>query len=270
MKEIAITSTRDVVRFTPGDFNLEPHETALADLEDARAAAEEGSDEHYSLGLAILQRRHWLSEVRAKIDAVNGQVPVYLLAPPTQQQRREFRVRLAAMGADRYPSDTERLAGLRRAFRELGAFADVDTDTAISAIEDAQSAAVTGGTLEETLADVIEHMSDAAMAWPPYRQLMGKRAAYREYAPLIAMQMYLVGWEHGPGEFRRTKGGVPDDVLDMIEPSHQQAIGQQCLMLMAVSPAAAKKSVPPAKSSPALPHSTTATGTEATETPAAG
>jgi hypothetical protein len=184
-------------------------------------------------------------------------VPVYLIAPATEMQKREWRVQMAALGADRWPTELERLDLLRKAVEALGEDGDVPLETALAAIGDAESCIVTNEALSADLDEVIGVLSEAAMAWPPYRKLMTQRARYNEYAPYVALKMFLVGWEHGPGEFRRRRDGVPDEVLARLDRAHQHAIGQQALMLMSVSAAAAKKSVPPSKSSPALLPSTT-------------
>lgn len=268
MSDVPVTTANGLFRFTPADYDLAPHHAALLQLQAAYAEAEDGGDEKHNAALLIKQRQRWIAEIEQAIERVSGQVPVYLLSVPTEQQKRAFRINLASLGCDYYPSDLDRYTVLRRAIRELGDDGDVPIDMAIAAVEDAQSCAVTGDAMGDDLIEVLQHLSETAMAYPPYRRLMQKRAAYGEYAPYVAMRMFLAGWEHGPGDFRRRADGVPDDVLALIDRAHQTAIGNQCLALMSVSPVAAKKSVPPSKSSPALPPSTTSEGM-ATESAAA-
>ena len=148
----------------------------------------------------------------------------YLVAPLTYRERQAFRADLAREGGI-YPSHAQMLDALRAAVREASPgnadelLAVIDASEATPDDADVQ---VQLGTLEAACATV-----------PVYAGLLAARQRYLGTLPWIAARHALRGWEgDGLPPFRRTRGLVPDDLLDALPQDDIEAVGWRASTLM--------------------------------------
>ncbi len=107
---------------------------------------------------------------------------------------------------------------------------------------------------EAALAEVAELVREG---YPLFARMVADEAVYPDILGIEAARLLLVGWENGPGEFRRGRAGVPDEVLEAIPPYHLVAIGAEVERLRRPSEAQRKNSASPSRS-PAAPATSTA------------
>ena len=84
---------------------------------------------------------------------------------------------------------------------------------------------------------------------PIYAGLLAARQLYLGTLPWVAARHALRGWEGDRlPPFRRERGTVPDDLLELLPQDEVEAIGWHASTLMNVSPAAEKNSAAPSPS----------------------
>lgn len=169
-----------------------------------------------------------------------GSPRTYTLAALTYLERQALRADLTrTAGAN--PSRELMLAAVRSAIKELRASNEADLLAIVKAAEeepenaDAQTRLAA---LEAVIATV-----------PVYADLRAAREQFAGAMPYVAARHALRGW-HGPQlpEFRRVRGLVPDDLLDLLPIEELTAIGWAAWDLMNVAPSAEKNSAPPSPS----------------------
>lgn len=148
----------------------------------------------------------------------------YTIAPLTFRERQMFRADLAAQGGV-YPGPGQLMAAMRAAIRSLGASNEADLLAAIELAEtepDNVDAHSILGSVEAVCAEV-----------PSYAALLAARTRYQGLLPWVAARHALRGWD-GPQlpPFRRERGLVPEDLLDLIPADEIEAIGFRASVLM--------------------------------------
>jgi len=154
--------------------------------------------------------------------------PTYYVKPASVFERAAFNREMTLRGAA-YPSDAQAYAVMRAVIREsapanaealLEAVDAVEADRREGREPDPEHAALLAG-IEPVLAEVPEFLAVAA-----------KRAHYLEVAPLVAMQMFCVGWENVGARFRRVGGRLPEELLAEVPQLHALAVGSKALELL--------------------------------------
>jgi hypothetical protein len=154
----------------------------------------------------------------------DGSDRTYTVAPLTFRERQTFRADMAREGGI-YPSREQLLDGLRAAVREM---APANTDDLIAAIDAAEAdpkdadAQAKLGIIEAACAEM-----------PAYAGLLAARQRYIGMLPWVAARHALRGWE-GPGlpPFRRERGLVPADLLDVLPDAELEAVGWRASDMM--------------------------------------
>ncbi|WP_203075775.1 hypothetical protein [Falsiroseomonas ponticola] len=148
----------------------------------------------------------------------------YLVAPLTYRERQAFRADLAREGGI-YPSHAQMLDALRAAVRE----ASPDNADEVLAVIDASEATPDDADVQVQLGTI-----EAACATVPvYAGLLAARQRYLGTLPWVAARHALRGWEgDGLPTFRRTRGLVPDDLLDALPQEDVEAVGWRASSLM--------------------------------------
>jgi len=174
----------------------------------------------------------------------------YLLAPLTYRERQAFRADLAREGG-LYPGHQQMVEGLRQALRE----AQPDNMAELLAAIDAAEAAPEDASAQAQLGAI----EAACSAMPAYSSLLAARQRYMGMLPLIAARHALRDWK-GPGlpEFKRIRGLVPDELLDLLPQAELESIGWQASLLMQPTEAALGNSEAPSPSPETQAHSTAA------------
>lgn len=148
----------------------------------------------------------------------------YLVAPLTYRERQAFRADLAREGGI-YPSHAQMLDALRAAVREASPGNANDLLAVIDASEatpDDADVQIQLGTIEAACATV-----------PVYAGLLAARQRYLGTLPWVAARHALRGWEgDGLPTFRRTRGLVPDDLLEALPQEDVEAVGWRASTLM--------------------------------------
>jgi len=164
----------------------------------------------------------------------------YLLAPLTYRERQAFRADLARDGGI-YPSHAQMLDALRTAVREASPDNAEELLAVIVASEatpDDADVQVRFGTIEAACATV-----------PVYAGLLAARQRYLGTLPWVAARHALRGWEgDGLPDFRRSRGLVPDDLLEALPQDDIEAVGWRASTLMQPGQDAAKNSGAPSPS----------------------
>jgi hypothetical protein len=173
----------------------------------------------------------------------------YLVAPLTYRERQAFRADLAREGGI-YPSHAQMLDALRAAVREASPGNSNDLLAVIDASEatpDDADVQVQLGTIEAACATV-----------PVYAGLLAARQRYLGTLPWVAARHALRGWEgDGLPAFHRSRGLVPDDLLDALPQDDVEAVGWRASTLMQPGKDAEGNSGAPSPS-PETPAPTTA------------
>jgi hypothetical protein len=213
---------------------------------------------------------------------------VYILKAPTVWGRVAFKRALAARGARRHAALTM-LDALERSVR--AAYGEALTDPGRATLETigelraelvAFRARLVGEgydmATEEGRADFVATVerqtalnealigvSDVvAAADPRYARLLADNEVYSLVAALEGARLFVVGWERGPGPFRRDPDGVPDDVLAAIPSADLAALGVEIDRLLQPTEDESKNSASPSPSGSAPKGSTAARSTTGT------
>ena len=175
-----------------------------------------------------------------------GSPRTYVLAPMTYRERQAFRADHAREGGI-YPETGQLLGALRHAIRQANPSNATELLAAVDAAEaDAEgkdaAAQAALGTIEAALADD-----------PSYATLLAARRRWLGMLPWCAARYALRGWS-GPGlpPFRRERGAVPADLMDLLPEDDVEAIGTQALRMLRPDRGAEGNSVAPSPS-PASP-----------------
>jgi hypothetical protein len=156
----------------------------------------------------------------------------YLVAPLTFRERQAFRAALTAE-AGMFPTSPQMLDALKAAVREIApdnAGEWIDTIDAATADEADEAARARLVSVEAVCAGV-----------PAYAALLAARQRYLGMMPFIAAQYALRGWRGADvPEFRRERGIVPGDLLDLIPADEIEAIGWRASAMMQPDKAAEK------------------------------
>jgi len=178
--------------------------------------------------------------------------PVYLLKVPTIRDRLAHQRELQAEGAA-WQSDEQILAALLQALdrqldpplaQEMRAVlerhaqakkerAERAADAGAAAEQADQAAAAEHAEQERMFAELTQKVAELEQAMvradPAYRRLVAERAEYMQLAPLIAAQMFLLGWENVEHRFERLNGRASDDCLMRLPQDHLLLIGWEAI-----------------------------------------
>jgi hypothetical protein len=193
----------------------------------------------------------------AEAFAPAGSPRTYTIAPLTFRERQGFRADLVRE-AGVFPPRPQLLDALRAALRDM---APGNLPDLLAAVDTAS--AVPDDPKEWTPADHDAQVRLAAIEAacgevPAYTSLLAARQLYLGMLPWVAARHTLRGWD-GPGlpAFRRERGLVPGDLLDLLPDDELQAVGWRASEMMQPGPSAEGNSVPPSLS-PAIPELSTA------------
>ncbi len=176
--------------------------------------------------------------------------PVFRLQVPTLLQRAQWRRALNEHGAT-YPSDAQLLAALRE---DLRAINPGNLDQLLEQV-DAFEAAVDGEKLK-LAPDMLAFETLCRGIGGAYSQALARRGYWGDLAPLVAAQMFVVGWEHAGPAFKRGHDGVDHDALAALPDAWLRSVGWKAIGLMTLSGDAEKNSAAPS-SSPDAPATST-------------
>lgn len=155
-----------------------------------------------------------------------GSPRTYVLAPMTYRERQAFRADHAREGGI-YPETGQLLDALRQAIRQASPSNAAELLRAIDAAEaDAEG--------KDTVAQSALGTIEAALADDPgYATLLAARRRWLGMLPWCAARYALRGWS-GPGlpPFRRERGAVPADMMDLLPEDEVEAIGTQALRML--------------------------------------
>jgi len=193
-----------------------------------------------------------MTVIFSRRDAVDFTLPGterhYAIAPLTFRERQGFRADLAREGGI-FPARGQLLDALRAAVREMAPGNAPELLAAIDAAETAPDDA----DVQVRLAAIEAACAEA----PGYAALLAARQRYLGMLPWVAARHALRGWS-GPGlpEFRRERGVVPADLLDLLPDAEIEAVGWRASELMQPTPAAQGNSEAPSPL-PEIPAPTT-------------
>lgn len=180
--------------------------------------------------------------------------PVYLIRPPGLRDKIEWRREVAVMGA-RWHTDETMLAALRAGVSAV--IAEDQHAQCFEVLDRVEAARERGeGVDEETIELATRIEREVRRHYPRYCDMEAERAHWLEVAPFVAAQMFLVGWENGPGKFKGYRGGASESALAAIPEAHVNMIGNRAISLMSPSATERKNSDAPSVSSSSLEVST--------------
>ena len=110
-------------------------------------------------------------------------------------------------------------------YRDIPAFGDDDQEAQVKFMNDLVERMRPPPVLLEIERVVADH-------YIPYARMVADREVYQQLAGLIAARQFLVGWEGIDAPFKRTRLGVPDEVLGAIPSRHLIVIGTQIQELL--------------------------------------
>jgi hypothetical protein len=170
----------------------------------------------------------------------------FTVAPLTYRERQAFRADHAREGGI-YPTREQVLEALRQAVRA----AAPSNATALLAVIDAAEADTDG---EDTAAQAALAVIEATLSDDPgYAALLAARRRWLGMLPWCAARHSLRGWSGANlPPFRRERGAVPVDLMDLLPDAEVEAIGLRALALLRPDQATEGNSVPhsPAPASP--------------------
>jgi hypothetical protein len=183
-----------------------------------------------------------------------GSPRTYRLAPLTYRERIAFRAALAREAGMR-PSPQDVSNGLRAALREV---APTNIDEALAVVDEADAAreaadaAPNDAALKAKLAEAQAQLAviiTACMDVPAYAELRAAGERWIGMAPWVACRHALRGWD-GPGlpVFRRDKGLVLEELLDVLPASEVTAVGWRAFLLVSLDRSAEGNSAAPSPS----------------------
>lgn len=169
-----------------------------------------------------------------------GSGRTYRIAPLSYRERAMMQADLARY-AGVYPNTAQMFHALRGAVRDLapGNMAEL-----LAAIDDAEA-----NPLEDAPQRKLQAIEAACATVPAYAALMAARNHYMGMLPFVAARWALRGWE-GPRlpEFRRVRGAVPEELLDVLPPEELALVGWSAHAMTQVSRAAVGNSASPSPS----------------------
>jgi hypothetical protein len=178
-----------------------------------------------------------------------GSPRTYRLAPLTYRERIAFRAALAREAGMR-PSPQDVSNGLRAALREV---APANIDEALAVVDEADAAReADDAALKSKLAEAQARLAviiTACMDVPAYAELRAAGERWTGMAPWVACRHALRGWD-GPGlpVFRRDKGLVLEELLDVLPASEVTAVGWRAFLLVSLDRSAEGNSAAPSPS----------------------
>lgn len=177
-----------------------------------------------------------------------GSGRTYTIAPLTFRERQAFRADLAREGGI-FPARAQLLDALRAAVREM---APANAHELLAAIDAGET--TPDDTEAQAKLSVIEAVCTEA---PGYAALLAARQRYLGMVPWVAARHALRGWSgDGLPDFRRDRGVVPADLLDVLPDEDIEAVGWRASELMQPGPSAEGNSERPSPS-PSIPEPTT-------------
>ncbi len=173
----------------------------------------------------------------------------YILGPMTYRERQAFRADHAREGGV-FPASKQMLDALRHAIQQAAPANAAELLDVIAAAEADEAgedvvAQAALATLEAVLADD-----------PSYAALLAARRRWLGMLPWCVARHALRGWS-GPGlpPFRRERGAVPAELMDLLPEGEIEAIGARALAMLRPDRSAEGNSVAPSPS-PASPAPT--------------
>lgn len=173
----------------------------------------------------------------------DGSGRVYTISPLTFRERAAMKAELVREAGQ--PAFREQLLATRRA-----ALQDLAPDnlTELLAVLDEAEAMIEAADTPEarSLAAKVSVIDAAAMQVPSYAELVARNYRSVYLTPLVAARYGLRDWRgEGLPAFRRSRGTVPDELLDAIPPNELEEIGWAVWHAAHVSPAQEKNSAAP-------------------------
>lgn len=163
--------------------------------------------------------------------------PIYKLRPTTLMERFQFRARLTAAGIAVVTRDAL-FAAIRKAIVMIEDGAVLFGDL-VDAVELAQD---NGPKLSAEDVDLFgELMTTLRATSPSLRQTEANHQFYFDAAPIVAVQMFLDGWENladaegQPLPFRRDANGVVEPVMASMPGLDLKLVGYEIMRLMTPS-----------------------------------
>lgn len=173
----------------------------------------------------------------------------YHIAPLTYLERQNYRADMTRRCGP-MPSQAVMLSALRAAIREASPGNAGDLLAVVEAYEAEPE--------NEDLKARISALEAVALAVPVYAEQRALQERHLGMIPLVAAQHALRGWE---GErlppFRRERGVVPEDLIELLPEDELLAVGWKAFSLMQPDQAAEGNSAPPSPS-PSTPETSPA------------
>ena len=188
--------------------------------------------------MSVIISRRDLIEV-----APQGSGRVYTIAPLTFRERAAMKAELVKEAGQ--PAFREQLLATRRAaLREL---APDNLPELIAVLDEAEAITEPVDTPESRdLAAKVSLIDAAAMEVPAYAELVSRNYRSVYLTPLVAAKYGLRGWRgEGLPPFKRVRGVVPDDLLDVLLPNELEEVGWAVWNAAHVSGAQEKNSAAP-------------------------
>lgn len=187
---------------------------------------------------------------RAAVDlAPEGTGRTYSIAPLTYLERQAYRADMTRRCGP-MPTQAMMLAALRTAVREAAPGNAAELLAIIAAYEETPD--------DEACRARLAAIEAVALAVPVYAEQRSLQERHLGMIPYIAAQHALRGWSgEGLPPFRRDRGIVPDDLMEVLPEDDLLAIGWRAFSLMQPSQAAEGNSAPPSPS-PSTPETSPA------------
>lgn len=168
---------------------------------------------------------------------VDGRRGTYSVAPLTIRERAAYRADMAREGC-RLPMRSELLAALAEAMRGL---APDNLSELLAVITRAEAAQDANEPLAQADEDALRVMESAARAVPAYSALMADQVRWFSMMPLVTARHALRGWQSDILPlFKRERGLVPDDLLEVVGEDDLSLIAAAAIDLMNPSKVAEK------------------------------
>lgn len=258
-------STTKAEWFTPLDYDRPQAEADLEAATYARADALAGGADAETIAAhdrAIKAQEALLRVIDANLDKCGDAPPRFQIRAGSIWDRAEHRRRCNALAF--YPSDLRVIEQARAIVKEAAA---ENGAALLGLLDEAQAATLTGDKLDDETAAALDALFKALEREPEFAELMAARRKYDEIAPLVALQMLVVGWENVRDEmgdaiaFARRGGHVPDDVLDLLPSDLLRAAGSAAYRRLYLPRSAEKNSRSPSSPRSSPPGSTAPTST---------
>lgn len=171
---------------------------------------------------------------------------IYRIAPLTFRDRAGLYADLAREGAAGV-SLPQRQAALRAALAEI---APDNLPELLAVLDAVAEGAAEGDTPEaQAMAARMQVIERAALAHPAYAGIVAQVEMRLALIPAMTLRRALVGWSgEGLPEFRRARGQVPDDLLDLLPQEDLATAGWIAWNLAHLGPVLEKNSAAPSPS----------------------